>query len=65
LKVTVPPASALPKVYHGGYLVGFNLVCGCVHTYVYGKRKGESKLHVFCSCLSTGLIIFDDQSGPD
>jgi len=33
LKVTVSPASALPKVYSrcGGYLVGFNLVCGCVH----------------------------------
>jgi len=27
-----------------------------VHT--YEERKGESKLHVFCSCLSTGLIMF-------
>jgi len=34
-------------------------------TYAYGEGKEESKLHVLCSCLSTGLIIFDDQSGPD
>jgi len=36
-----------------------------MRTYVYGERKGESKLHVFCSCLSTGLIMFDDQSASD
>jgi len=36
-----------------------------VRTYVYGKGKGESKLHVLCSRLLTGLIMFDDQSGPD
>jgi len=25
----------------GGYLIGFNLVCECVRTYVYGEGKGE------------------------
>jgi len=40
-------------------------VCAYVRTYVYGKWKGESKLHGLCFCLSTGLIMFDDQSGPD
>jgi len=37
----------------------------CIRVYVHGEEKGDSKLHVFCSCLSTGLIMFDAQSGPD
>jgi len=51
----------------GGYLIGFNLVWvyAYVHTYMYGEGKGESKLYVLCSCLSTGLIMFNDQSGPN
>jgi len=32
---------------------------------VYGKGKGESKLRVLCPCLSTRLIMSDDQSDPD
>jgi len=40
-------------------------VCTHVRMYVYGDRKGESKLHVLCSRLSTGLIMFDNQSDPD
>jgi len=40
-------------------------MCAYVRTYVYEKGKGESKLHVLYSCLSIGLIMFDDQSGRD
>jgi len=56
LKVTVSPASALPKVYVicacGGYLVGFNLVCGCVHTCVSTcMRKGKRSQSYMYSVL--------------
>jgi len=30
-----------------------------VRMYVYGEGKEESKVQVLCSCLSTGLIMFD------
>jgi len=66
LKVIVTSASATQGVQCGGYLIGLISCVGvCICTYVYGEGKGESKLHVLCSCLSTRPIIFDDQSGPD
>jgi len=40
-------------------------MCAYVRTYVYEEGNGESKLHVLCSYLSTELIMFDDQLGPD
>jgi len=47
------------------YLVGFYLMCGCEHTFMYGE--GKLKRHVFCSYfyLLTELIMFDNQSGSD
>jgi len=66
LKVSTASIKITQDVPCEGYLVGFNLVCGCVHTCVctcMGKRK--SKLHVLCSYLLIGLIMSDDQSSPD
>jgi len=34
----------------------------CAYVCMYREGKGESKLYVLCSCLSTGLIMIEDQS---